>query len=273
MADVQIAGEKAASVPIQLLGDSGFASVPSTCDSGGTADDTIATLGANGILGIGLFRQDCGPACVSSGSQGVYFSCPGSTCVTTTAPLASQLQNPVWMFPQDNNGFHIALPAIAATGAASVSGSLIFGIGTQTNNALNGAQVYTTDNSGSYSVTFNGTTYHNSFVDSGSNGIFFLDAQTLGIPECTVNTGFYCPATTMAYTATTTGANGHAGMVAFNIANANTLFQSNNSAFNNLGGSNGTSFDFGLPFFFGRTVFVGIEGQSTPGGVGPYWAY
>ena len=273
MADVQIAGEKAASVPIQLLGDSSFASVPSTCDSGGTADDTIATLGANGILGIGLFRQDCGPACVSSGSQGVYFSCPGSACVTTTAPLATQLQNPVWMFPQDNNGFHIALPAIAATGAASVSGSLIFGIGTQTNNALNGAQVYTTDNTGSYSVTFNGTTYHNSFVDSGSNGIFFLDAQTLGIADCPVNTGFYCPTATIAYTATTTGANGHAGMVAFNIANANTLFQSNNSAFNNLGGSNGASFDFGLPFFFGRTVFVGIEGQSTPGGAGPYWAY
>ena len=30
---------------------------------------------------------------------------------------------------------------------------------------------------------------------------------------------------------------------------------------------------WGLPFFFGRNVFVAIEGQSTPAGVGPYWAY
>jgi len=273
MADVQMAGEKASGVPIQLLGDSSFATAPSSCNSGGTADDTIATLGANGILGIGLFRQDCGSACVSSTSPTVYFSCPGASCTGTTVPLASQLQNPVWMFPQDNNGFLITLPAIGATGQASVSGSLIFGIGTQTNNGLNGAQVYTADNTGSFSVTFNGTVYSGSFIDSGSNGIFFLDGATLGISECKDSPGFYCPNGTQSYSVITTGANGKAGTVAFNIANADTLFATGNSAFNNLGGSNGQSFDLGLPFFFGRNLFIGIEGQSTPGGVGPYWAY
>jgi hypothetical protein len=273
LADVQMAGEKASSVPIQILGDSSFPSVPSSCDSGGTADDTISTLGANGILGIGVFRQDCGPACVSSGSPNVYFSCPGGSCATTTAPLASQLQNPVWMFPQDNNGFLLTLPPVDALGAPAVSGSLIFGIGTQSNNGLGGAQVYTTDQTGTYSVTFKGTAYPNSFVDSGSNGIFFLDGQTLDISECQVNVGFYCPNTSQAYSVITTGANGAAGTVLFNIANANTLFATGHSAFNNLGGSNDQSFDFGLPFFFGRNVFVGIEGQSTPGGMGPYWAY
>ena len=30
---------------------------------------------------------------------------------------------------------------------------------------------------------------------------------------------------------------------------------------------------WGLPFFFGRTVFTAIEGQTTPGGVGPYFAF
>jgi hypothetical protein len=33
------------------------------------------------------------------------------------------------------------------------------------------------------------------------------------------------------------------------------------------------SFDWGLPFFFGRTVFTAIEGMSTPGGTGPYFAF
>ena len=38
-------------------------------------------------------------------------------------------------------------------------------------------------------------------------------------------------------------------------------------------GSSG-GFDWGLPFFFGRNVFVAIQGQSTrPGGTAPYWAY
>jgi len=42
----------------------------------------------------------------------------------------------------------------------------------------------------------------------------------------------------------------------------------------NVGGTALTSgFDWGLPFFFGRTVFVAIKGGSAPGGTPPYWAY
>ena len=38
-------------------------------------------------------------------------------------------------------------------------------------------------------------------------------------------------------------------------------------------GSQPGFFDWGLPFFYGRTVFTAIEGAATPGGAGPYWAY
>ena len=45
------------------------------------------------------------------------------------------------------------------------------------------------------------------------------------------------------------------------------------SVFGEATGAQPNTFDFGLPFFFGRTIFTAIQGASTPGGVGPFWAY
>ena len=50
-----------------------------------------------------------------------------------------------------------ALITIAPGGAASVVGSLVFGIGTAANNGLGSAQVYTTDALGHFTTTFAGT--------------------------------------------------------------------------------------------------------------------
>jgi len=273
----------ASSVPIQVAGAANFPAAPSDCSAGGTSADTVDGLGANGLLGVGNFRQDCGPACTSSvGNPGSYFVCGPFGCTVTTVSLAAQLQNPVWMFPQDNNGLVIVLPQIGAGGAATVSGSMIFGIGTQANNALNGAQAQATDEYGNFTTTYNGVAYSSSFIDSGSNGLFFLDAPTTGLLDCGANSeeaGFYCPASTTSFTALNTGTNPNGSAIqvsanaAFSIANAAALFNSPNTAFNNLGGDNPGAFDWGLPFFFGRDVFIGIEGQTSSAGVGPYWAY
>jgi Protein of unknown function (DUF3443) len=61
--------------------------------------------------------------------------------------------------------------------------------------------------------------------------------------------------------------------VTFTIANADALFSTSNAAFNDLGATDFGAFDWGVPFFFGRNVFVAIDGQQTPSGLGPYWAY
>jgi len=277
MADVKIAGEHAGSVPIQVIGDPAFSVVPASCSAIGSAEDTVQTLGANGLLGLGVFQQDCGIACAQNAIPGTYYICPSTLCQETQANLTQQLQNPVGMFSADNNGVIIELPSVPATGAASVSGSMIFGIGTRGNNGLGSAQIIPVDpNTGTFTTLLNASTYSNSSIDTGSNALFFADAN---IPACTSSTasGFDCPAATQNLTASNRGTNGAVSTVSFQVANADMLFAANpNSfAFSNLAGQNpdATSFDWGLPFFFGRNVFTAIEGQSTPAGPGPYLAY
>ena len=279
-ADIKINGELASSMPIQIIGSSNFPAVPSDCSSQGAPMDDLTGLGANGLLGLASAIQDCGSACVTSGSQslGVYYACTSGVCSDTTESLAEQVQNPVASFATDNNGVIIEFPAV--TGAeASVNGSLIFGIGTQSNNGLGNAKVFGTDQFGFFTTTYNGTVYQPSFLDSGSNAIYFLDAATTGIPICSGQSFLYCPSTPQTINITNNGTNGASGSTSFTVGNGLTLLGNGNEfAINGLGGPGPTIigaevFDFGLPFFFGKSVFTAIVGKSTPGGTGPYTAY
>ena len=99
----------------------------------------------------------------------------------------------MWLFPKDNNGVIVELPTVSPLGAASVSGSLVFGIGTQTNNALGSAAVFTVDGQGTFTTVYQGQSYGGSFLDTGSNGIYFLDSRTAGLPLCPDTADFYCP--------------------------------------------------------------------------------
>jgi hypothetical protein len=278
LVDVQISGESAGSVPIQLIGDARFPNVPSACSSQGpTEEDTVAAFGANGILGVGVFDQDCGPVCVSTVDNGDYFACTATLCENTAEPLAEQVANPVALFAKDNNGSIMELPSVASQGAATVTGSLIFGIDTQTNNASGSETVLTVDpNFGYLTASFNGQTLSMSFIDSGSNGIFFDDTA---IPACTAAdyTEFYCPASTLNLTVTLQGNNGVNATVDFAVGNAQSLGTDNPSfvVFPTLAGTNpeSGSFDYGLPFFFGRRVATALENRTTTVGTGPYIAY
>src|SRR5262249_49415262 len=151
--------------------------------------------GANGLLGVGLFVQDCGIGCAQFAIPGTYYSCPAAGCRPTQISVARQLQNPAALFAADNNGVIVQLPSVPASGAAAASGSLIFAIGTQTNNGLAAATVLTVDpNTGNIVTTFNGRMYANSYIDAGSSVLFF---DINDYPLCTgIARGFYCPATT-----------------------------------------------------------------------------
>jgi hypothetical protein len=281
LAQVQVAGEIAASIPVQVIAPSSFAAAPVSCttQTTGGALSTVTALKANGVLGIGVFVQDCGAACAASTPPNTYYSCPTSGCGAIAVATAQQLTNPVSLFPNDNNGSLIQLPPVFAAGSPTATGSLIFGIGTQSNNGLLTATVYGVTaaglNPGSFVSTYSGNPYPGA-ISSGANANYFLNSAITGFPGCTVNTGYYCPSSDQTPAVTNTGTNGSSGSVTLTVSNADTLLSSGNKAFSNLAGP-GTGrtggFLFGVPFFYGRTVYTAINGATTPGGAGPYFAY
>jgi len=270
-ASVVLGSEPAVVVPIQVA-DVAFGSLPSACKNASSGPSNPQTQ-YNGVLGIGLFAQDCGASCADNASIGMYYACSGTTCNGgTSVPLASQVTNPVAALPVDNNGVILQLPAVPEGGAGSADGSLIFGIGTQSNNMPSGVTAYGADQTAEFRTSFNGSQYA-SFLDTGSNGLFFPAPASL-LPACTDNMGWYCPPAVTTLTATNSAADGSpSGMFSFMIGNADSLFSTSNQVFNDVGGSAANSFDLGLPFFLGRNVFVGINGTQSSLGTGPYWAY
>jgi hypothetical protein len=264
-ADVAIGGKRAPSVPVQIIADPGFSVIPSSCGRAASAATSTSDLGANGVLGVGLFAND----------GQLYYNCNPTSRFTncrTTLTAAQQVQNPVALFASDNNGVVVQLPALSSAGSARVEGKLIFGIDTQSNNQLGAARVIQTDSSGYFTTTYKGQALRNSFIDSGSNGLYFDDA---GVTPCTgLNSGFYCPPNALGLSATMGLIANGSDEVRFSIGNAATLLSSTSWAYNNLGGvMSGPSFDWGLPFFFGRSVFTVIEGGTTRVGPGPLYAY
>ena len=273
LADVVLGGEPAVSVPIHVIAPTFAGQTASNNPCNSTVESSPHAAGFNGILGIGVFAQDCGSFCATqSNNNPFYFSCVSSTCTSTAVPLPNQAQNPVWVLPSDNNGVILTLPNVPAAGARTVTGSLILGIGTAANNIPpRGVSVFTTDPNGLLTTKYKGTTFGQSVVDTGSNGYFFPDATILLCAKPLQD--FYCPANPPAnLSATLVGNNGQQAMIPFQVADASGLAQTGNAAFNNLGGTFST-FIWGLPLFLGRTAYVGIENQASTLGTGPLVAF
>jgi hypothetical protein len=203
--------------------------------------------------------------------------------------------NPVFNFPTDNNGVIVELPAVndvAATipGCAvppvQPCGNLVFGIGTQSNNALPSTATLLNLSSDNFTTNFGGQALTMSFIDSGSNGLFFPQINSSPI-ICPDNATWYCPASTTPLSATNvgTGAN-QSNTVNFSVDNFDTVTSANptDAAFSNIAGPQGTgacsssnttacTFDWGLPFFYGRNVFTAIDGTTVGTTQTPFFAY
>ena len=289
-ADLQIAGERAASLPVQVIDDAATPAhaAPADCvaASNGQLMNSAASLQANGILGVGMLAFDCGLACANgdySSGYTLYYSCT-TACVPAALPAPMQVHNPVTYFATDNNGTLIALPKLPAFGAGIATGRLVFGIGTQANNQLpSTATVVHVDANPAdaaylyFTTTVAANSYPDSYIDSGSNAYFFDDS---GVARgCQNITGgassWYCPATLLQRAAVVSDTAGASVSVAYQVTNADALFGTSSLALDDLAGSissGSPSFVWGLPFFYGRTVYTSIWGQALSAD-GPWNAF
>ena len=273
-ASVILGNEDPVEMPIQVI-NAGFG----TLQCGTPRNPPYATptdAGFTGILGVGLFAQDCGTDCSDHTNNGMYYSVSGTITGATAAPLASQVINPVAALTTDKNGVLVQLPTVATAGAASATGSLILGIGTRTNNTPSSATAYPANPSiatPDFQTTYGGTSY-SGFLDTGSNSLFF--PATSSLPACSNSSysDWFCPSTTESLSAVNAGyAGSPSGTVSFQVGDAVAMFNSSYSVFPALGGTMTGEFDWGLPFFMGRSVYVGLDGTTSTLGTGPYWAY
>jgi hypothetical protein len=272
-ADVTIGAKLAGNLPVQVIGD-GANATPPDCASRGVSDiGSVAQLGANGVVGIGSAVRDF-PLAAQYVLPATYYYCPSTgSCTSTRVPLDTQIMNPVAEFTTDNNGTIIRLPALQPGGQASATGELVFGIGTQQNNGLpSSANIIPLDSNGFFATAYKGSTFGNGVIDSGSNTTIFRDTA---IPFDAW--GRYTPSTTLSLSAVLkpTGSAATSATVPFQVANTASLLSGTYAALDNIASYTSVSsyFIWGLPFFFGRSLYTALNGSQAGSQSGPFVAF
>lgn len=269
LATVQLNGETATQIPIQVVGDtavSGISRPPTSCASNGPDESNLAGIGGNGILGVGLFTID----------KQQYYICYNGSCMSYGSPGAEILQatqqvsNPVPYFSVDNNGVILQMPPLPEGGAGSASGMLTFGVGTETDNQPPGLQWLAADSGGNISVTVQGMLYSSSFIDSGSNFYY--------VPLTGVTTdvyGNYTPAQPTNYSLSLAPNVGTGSVVPQSMLVANPAqIPSSSMAMDDvdINVTQVGSADLGVPFFYGKSLAFVINGHAVSGvGSGPLY--
>jgi hypothetical protein len=257
-ADVALGSRTVQNVSIQVV-DAEFGHLPTTCP---TPVDHWAH-DYDGILGLHPAVDDCSD---SACAWPPYYDCNATICAPAPPPKGLQLMNVTALI---DNGVTLRMPAVPVDGASSVSGTLILGVGTNPENTPSpSVRVVPTDSHANFPVSVDGSTYKGGF-DTGSS--FFVVRPEPGLPVCSDNPEFLCPSTPQQVDVDFLRPDGGAlGSVALPIANWDQL-PSGNLVFDNVGWQGAPTADLliGMPFFYGRTVYVGFSGQQSTLGPGP----
>lgn len=79
----------------------------------------------------------------------------------------------------------------------------------------------------------------------------------------------------MSLSAVMQGLNGNNVSLNFDVGNASMMVGNGAYAMNDFAAQGGSAnlFDWGLPFFYGRSIYTAIAGTTNSGGTGPFFAF
>lgn len=269
-ADVSFGGRKAIAVPFQEYDDPALPIVSATnCGAqiGGLQNADPVVVQFNGILGIRGMRVD---------PQTSFFVCQNSdiSCQGTVLTNSQKLPNPLLNLSQENNGYQIVMSGIPDGGSAQVTGALILGINTQSNNISpqtsgSSPQMLALDDMQRFALYAAGVSY-GALMDSGTsvNTLPTTDAQTCGAsaPQA------YCPSSVVMQTIQLAAASKPDCIFETNLSIGNwlTLLATGFPAINNIASrtpstvkSAGVQAILGAPFFYGRRISFSIDGEPV----------
>ena len=96
LADIHIVGEQASSVPIQIIADPAFPTIPASCSNSGPPENTVPSLRGQRSAGRRLVRAGLRQRVRPGRHSRNLLHVPRNwLSVPTQVPLAKQLQNPV----------------------------------------------------------------------------------------------------------------------------------------------------------------------------------
>jgi len=269
-ADVGFGAHKASALPVQVYDDPALPAVSSTgCGTqiGGLIDADPAAVQFNGVLGIRGTRLD---------ELGTFYSCQtsGKTCSTTVLTDKELLPNPIINLPQDNNGYQIVMPSIPIDGSSQVTGALVLGLNTQSNNNLSqtgtsASNMLALDSKQRVALYIDGVSY-GALIDSGTS---VNTLSTTNVPTCGASAPLaYCSSPiTMQPIQLAAAVKPTIVLVAsLYIGNWLNLLATNLPAIGTLTAktpstvvANGVQSILGAPFFYGKRISFGITGQTV----------
>ena len=269
-ADVRLAAIQTSSVPIQIVdkanasyGDHGR---PESCSNASkpTSNQTL------GIAPVSL--NDCKDPCFISLEAPRYYECTAASCLPIAKPVPATFRvvHPIAALPSDNNGYVLDVQAVPEAGAIATPGTLTLGIGTRSNNALDVTNVVDLAPDGTFTTVWNGHAYSASYFDTGTENYYFATS-----PSHAYKCGFYWCATPEAEFSATLKGQTKEATTNFRVGDSASLLSSGKGAFRNVAivaGNDSRAFVWGMPFFVGRKVFVGLtDGSSASGNA--YYAF
>ncbi len=261
-ADIYISGEKSSNMPIQIINDGNQSNLPIQCTSTGKFNN-LANYGAKAILGIN-------PSVYLSNdffdnftyTNGQYQLIMGSSDIIESINV-----NPIIGFKTDNNGMIFNLPPAASNQNVNLYGTITFGLNTQANNIINATKVISNTTGGQFyaqNISPTEGEITEAIIDTGTNGFMFNSDLRL----CQ-RSNIYCPNTPTSWVTQAFGVNSLLSPINITQQISNSQGKNQIAPFMGMARPNSQGIIYGMPFLFGKTIFMSFESTQTALGTGP----